>query len=137
VEIARGTNPLDTTDDVKPEIKVEVGAAIVLEGVNFETGKSEITTASDSVLMLAYNTLFQNPDITVEIRGYTDNSGQKKTNLQLSQDRADAVKAWLAAKGIAGERITTMGFGAENPVAPNTTKDGRAKNRRIEFFRTK
>ncbi len=137
VEIARGTNPLDPSDDVKPEIKVEVGAAIVLEGVTFETGKSEITAASDSVLMLAYNTMFQNPDITVEIRGYTDNSGKKAKNMTLSQERADAVKAWLVNKGIASERITTAGFGPDNPVAPNTTKEGKSKNRRIEFFRTK
>lgn len=135
VEIARGTNPLDMTDDVKPEIKVEVGAAIVLDGVNFETGKSEVTAASDSILQQAYNTLFQNPGITVEIRGYTDNAGQKKKNLKLSQDRADAVKTWLVNKGIDGARITAIGFGSENPIAPNTTREGKAKNRRIEFFR--
>jgi outer membrane protein OmpA-like peptidoglycan-associated protein len=137
VEIARGTNPLDITDDVKPEIKVEVGAAIILDGVMFETGKAEITAVSDSVLQQAYNTLFQNPDITVEIRGYTDNAGQKKKNLKLSQDRADAVKAWLVNKGINEARIASVGFGSENPIAPNTTKDGKAKNRRIEFYRTK
>lgn len=137
VEIGRGTDPLVAEDDVKQELKVEVGAPIILEGVTFETGKAEVTAASDSILQLAYNTLFQNPEIAVEIRGYTDNTGRKDKNLKLSQERADAVKMWLVGKGIAADRITTMGFGPENPIAPNTTRDGKAKNRRIEFVRTR
>ena len=137
-EIKNGTNPLDSTDDVKkPEIKVELGQAIVLEGIVFESGKSDIQAQSDSVLQLAYNTMKQNPEITIEIRGYTDNTGGKKKNLKLSQDRADAVKNYLVAKGITADRIATKGFGPDQPVASNKTKEGRQKNRRIEFFRTK
>ncbi|HUL43791.1 MAG TPA: OmpA family protein [Bacteroidota bacterium] len=137
-EIKNGTNPLDSTDDVKkPEIKVEAGQAIVLEGVLFESGKSDIQPQSDSILTLAYNTLKQNPAITVEIRGFTDNTGSKKKNMKLSQDRADAVKNYLVTKGISGDRITTKGFGPDQPVASNATKEGKQKNRRIEFFRTK
>ncbi len=138
-ELARGTDPLNPADDIpkKEELKVEVGAAIVLEGITFETGKSEIAAGSDTVLEKAYNTLSQNPDITVEIRGYTDNTGKKSSNLKLSQSRADAVKTWLVNKGIVADRITAKGLGQDNPIAPNTTKDGRAMNRRIEFFRVK
>jgi len=73
----------------------------------------------------------------VEIRGYTDNTGKKASNVKLSQARADAVKTWLVGRGIAAERVTTKGYGPENPVAPNTTADGKQKNRRIEFFRSK
>jgi outer membrane protein OmpA-like peptidoglycan-associated protein len=138
-EVARGSNPLDASDDVpkKEELKVEAGKAIVLEGVVFETGKSVITPATETVLEQAYNTLAQNPDIAVEIRGYTDNAGKLASNVKLSQARAEAVRAWLVAKGIAADRITAKGYGPENPVAPNTTPEGKAKNRRIEFFRTK
>ncbi len=138
-EIVRGSNPLDPTDDVpkKEELKVEAGKAIILEGVQFETGKAAITPSSEAVLEIVLNTLAQNPDIAVEIRGYTDNVGKKASNLKLSQGRADAVREWLVAKGIAPERITAKGYGQDNPISPNTTKEGKAKNRRIEFFRTK
>ncbi|MGA9117021.1 MAG: OmpA family protein, partial [Bacteroidota bacterium] len=135
VEIGRGTNPLDPADDVKEEIKVEVGKAIVLDGIVFETGKAVITPESEALLEKAYNTLFQNPEIEVEIHGYTDNTGRKATNQRLSEARAEAVKTWLVARGIAAGRIGVRGFGPENPVAPNTTKEGRQQNRRIEFFR--
>ncbi len=139
VEVARGTNPLDPSDDVpkKEELKVEAGKAIVLEGVVFETGKSVVTPSSETILEQAYNTLAQNPEIAIEIRGYTDNVGKPKSNVKLSQSRADAVRTWLVAKGIEAERVTAKGYGPENPVAPNTTPEGKAKNRRIEFFRTK
>lgn len=137
VEVARGTSPLNPSDDVKEEIKVEVGKAIVLSGIVFETGKSVISPESETILEKAYNTLFQNPEVEVEIHGYTDNTGSRSTNMRLSQARADAVKEWLVGRGISGSRIATKGFGPDNPVAPNTTTDGRQQNRRIEFFRSK
>ena len=73
----------------------------------------------------------------MEIRGYTDNTGKKTANMKLSQSRAESVKAWLVKKGIAADRITARGYGPDNPIADNKTKEGRAQNRRIEFFRVK
>jgi outer membrane protein OmpA-like peptidoglycan-associated protein len=138
-EVARGSNPLDPSDDVpkKEELVVEVGKAIVLEGVVFKTGSAEITPVSEEILTKAYNTLEQNPDIEVEIQGHTDNTGKRATNMKLSQARADAVKAYLVGKGIDGKRIATKGFGPDKPIATNKTAAGRQQNRRIEFFRTK
>ncbi len=137
-EIAHGTNPLDPTDDIpKPQIKVEVGQSIVLQGIVFESGKSDILPEAADSLAKAYNTLAQNPDITVEIRGYTDNSGSRSLNMKLSQARADAVKDFLVKKGIDEKRITSKGYGPGNPVASNKTKEGRQQNRRIEFYRIK
>ena len=139
-EVARGTDPLNPADDVpakKEELNVEVGKAIVLEGIVFATGKADITPESEPLLDKAYNTLAQNPDITVEIQGYTDNVGKKAANMKLSQSRADAVKGWLVQKGIAADRVTAKGYGPEKPVADNKTAEGRQKNRRIEFFRVK
>jgi outer membrane protein OmpA-like peptidoglycan-associated protein len=138
-EVARGSNPLDPTDDVpkKEELKVEVGKSIILEGIVFATGKADISSEAAMLLETAYNTLEQNPDLAVEIRGYTDIVGKKASNVKLSQRRADAVRDLLISKGIAAERITAKGFGPENPVSSNETPAGRQQNRRIEFFRTK
>ena len=137
-EIKNKTNPLDSSDDIKKEeIKVEVGKAIVLNGIIFESGKADIRAESDSVLEKAYNTLKQNLGIVVEIQGYTDNSGNKKKNNKLSLDRAESIKDYLVKKGITAERVLTKGFGSENPIASNSTKEGRQQNRRIEFFRVK
>lgn len=139
MEINRGTDPLNAADDIpkKEEITVEVGKSIVLEGVVFSTGKAVITPESEDILTMVFNTLDQNPDIEVEIQGHTDNVGKKSSNQRLSLARAEAVKAWLVNKGIAEKRITTKGFGPDRPIALNTTAEGRQKNRRIEFFRTK
>jgi outer membrane protein OmpA-like peptidoglycan-associated protein len=139
IEVNRGTDPLNPADDVakKEELKVQVGQSIVLEGIVFASGKSVVTPESEVVLEQVYNKLAQNPEVTVEIRGYTDNTGKKASNVKLSQARADAVKTWLVGRGIATGRIATKGFGPDNPIAPNTTPEGRQKNRRIEFYRSK
>ncbi|MBX2991810.1 MAG: OmpA family protein [Bacteroidetes bacterium] len=139
-EVKRGTNPLDKSDDFpvqKRELKAEVGQAVVLEGIVFQTGKATITPVSEDILTLALNTLRQHPDMTVEIRGHTDNTGSRSLNDGLSQRRADAVRLWLLNRGIAANRITATGFGQDYPIDTNLTAEGRQRNRRIEFFRTK
>jgi outer membrane protein OmpA-like peptidoglycan-associated protein len=118
-------------------LKAEVGKAIVLEGVVFQSGKAVISPESEQILSSALTTLTENPELAVEIRGFTDNVGNAKKNLQLSQSRAEAIKAWLVKKGISSNRITAKGYGDKNPIGDNKTADGRTKNRRIEFFRTK
>jgi OOP family OmpA-OmpF porin len=112
---------------------LEKGKSIVLSGVNFETGSAVLTPGSDAVLERAFFALTSNPQIRIEIAGYTDNVGDQRSNQRLSLRRADAVSTWLARKGIAATRILTVGMGVRDPVAPNTTAEGRARNRRIEF----
>ncbi len=136
VEIKRGTNPLDPKDDIQT-IKIEKGQAIVLEGINFKNASFEILPESAAILTQVFYTLDENPDIEVEIQGHTDSKGSNKMNVELSINRAQSVKSWLVAKGINPSRIVTSGFGPERPVATNKTDAGRAKNRRIEFIRTK
>jgi outer membrane protein OmpA-like peptidoglycan-associated protein len=138
-EVANGTNPLDPSDDVpKPTMAtIEVGKAMVLKGIVFETAKATIDPSSESALMESYTTLKENPAISVEIRGYTDNMGKVSSNKSLSLRRAEAVRAWLVTKGIDGARIGVKGLGPENPIGDNGTPEGRAMNRRIEFVRTK
>ncbi len=127
----------DGCPDKKPEIAVEKGQAIVLEGIYFASGSATLTPNSMTILEKVFRTLSENPDLEVEIRGYTDNTGKYESNIRLSQRRAEAVKDYLVTKGIDSSRLGAKGFGPENPIAPNDTKEGRAKNRRIEFYRIK
>jgi outer membrane protein OmpA-like peptidoglycan-associated protein len=148
IEVLSKTNPLDPKDPpkeaVKPvetpkaeALKAEVGKAIVLEGVLFKVGSAKVGASSDSILARAWKTFLENPTIEVEIRGYTDNTGDAKKNIRLSQNRADAVKSWLVKRGVPSARIKSNGYGSADPVATNTTSDGRTQNRRIEFIRIK
>ena len=136
-ETVNGYQDQDGCPDKKPAVAVEQGKAIVLEGVNFDTGKATLKAESETPLNKVLSTLKDNPEIEVEIRGYTDNQGEPEMNRDLSQRRADTVKAWLVERGIAAGRVQTRGFGPDNPVADNGTPEGRAQNRRIEFFRLK
>jgi len=134
-ETVNGFEDTDGCPDKKPEVVIEKNAPIILEGVNFETASATLTAGAKEVLDKVQRTLVEYPQMVLEVRGYTDNLGGKAANVKLSQRRADAVKAYLTGKGIAATRIQTKGFGPDNPVAPNTTPEGRLKNRRIEFIR--
>ena len=73
------------------------------------------------------------PTFRILIEGHTDNVGSAALNMRLSLSRAEAVKTYLTERGIDGERIIAKGYGLTQPVAPNTTPQGRQKNRRVEF----
>ena len=136
-EVTRGTNPLDSKDDMPKATRtiiLEKGKKVVLRGVNFEFNKATLTRDSESILEEAYNALVANPDVQVEISGHTDNVGSDAYNQALSLRRAQAVKNWLVRRGVAGNRMKTAGKGEMEPVATNDTADGRAENRRIEFY---
>src|SRR3989339_598561 len=132
VEVKRGTNPLNADDDV-----VKVGVPMILEGVTFATGKADITPESAIILEQSLKTMNIYPEIEVEIGGHTDNVGKKSSNVKLSQKRADSVKDWLVSKGVDPKRISTKGYGPDQPIVPNDTPENKRKNRRIEFKRTK
>src|SRR2546421_363588 len=106
---------------------------VILRGVTFETGRSALKLESHTVLDIVAQSLLDNPDIRIEIAGYTDTTGAPAANLRLSQARAAAVRAYLAARGVAPGRMVARGYGAANPIAPNKTLDGRAQNRRVEL----
>jgi OmpA-OmpF porin, OOP family len=108
---------------------------LVLRGVNFETGRSALRRDSYTVLDAVAASLLANPEIRIEIAGYTDNTGTKFGNMRLSQARAAAVRAYLARQGVSPTRMVARGYGATGFVAPNTTPDGRAQNRRVELHK--
>src|SRR5213080_3981331 len=106
---------------------------VILRGVIFETGKSALKPESFTVLDIVAQSLNANPDIRIEIAGYTDNTGPAETNARLPQARAEAVQAYLATRGVAPSRMVAKGYGPANPIAPNTTAAGRTQNRRVEL----
>lgn len=118
-----------------PEVKEEVIKIFTqaLTGILFETGKDIIKPSSYPILDNVVKVMNDNPVYNLSINGHTDNVGDDAKNMDLSQRRADAVKKYLADKGIAATRMTTQGFGETMPVADNNTAAGRTKNRRVEF----
>jgi outer membrane protein OmpA-like peptidoglycan-associated protein len=110
------------------------GKTVVLRGVNFDFNKATLTMDSEIILWRAYRAMVANPNVRVVITGHTDNVGGQKFNQDLSLKRAQAVKNWLAKKGIKSNRMRTVGRGLNEPVASNETEEGRAQNRRMEFY---
>ena len=108
---------------------------LILEGVNFETGKSTLTPESETILNGVAESLVANDTIRVEVVGHTDNTGSIALNRRLSQARADAVRQYLSSRGVAEDRLRSRGAGPDQPVASNRTAEGRAQNRRVELRR--
>lgn len=116
---------LEKEDQVVQEVfdnlQFGVGSAVIIE---------ESHTSIDKLAAL----LKQKKSYLLSIEGHTDNLGDKKANLKLSKQRAEAVKKYLVAKGISADRIFTEGYGDSRPLGSNTTEAGRKKNRRVEFM---
>lgn len=112
---------------------IEAQAGIVLRNLFFETGKYDIKPESEVELNKVVQFLQDNPTVTIQIEGHTDNVGSATDNQKLSQARAYAVVNYLVVKGIKGTRLVAKGFGAVKPVAENSTEAGRAQNRRTEL----
>jgi len=114
--------------------QTERGMVLTLGEVLFALGKSDLTAkAVQSVDKLA-EFLLKYTNRNVLIEGHTDSTGSDQLNMTLSQNRADAVKAALTAKGVPEGRITTKGYGKKYPMASNDTPSGRSQNRRVEVL---
>jgi outer membrane protein OmpA-like peptidoglycan-associated protein len=108
-------------------------AKIVLRGVHFAFNKYNIRPADAAVLDEAAGILKNNPNVRVDVNGYTDSIGSAEYNLRLSEKRADAVVDYLEKDGIPADRLAPHGYGKTDFVAPNRTQEGRAQNRRVEL----
>jgi OOP family OmpA-OmpF porin len=104
--------------------------------IEFESGKATFKAGSQETLDDLLNQLSAG-DMTIQIKGYTDNVGNDESNLALSNKRANAVKAWLSANApgtMTADRIKAIGYGGASPIADNATPTGRAQNRRVEIL---
>ncbi len=99
----------------------------------FDTGKSNLKDMAKSNLAEMAAIMKKYPENILTIKGYTDSTGSVKTNEALSQKRADAVKSQLILNGLPTALVTAQGMGPTNPVADNTTDDGKKQNRRVEI----
>ncbi len=106
---------------------------LILHGIKFAFDSAKISDDSKAILEVAVTTLKNNPKMKVEIEGHTDSIGTAEYNLGLSQKRADSVKNHLISEGIGAERLQAVGKGEADPLVSNELKEGRAKNRRVEF----
>ena len=111
----------------------ETRTSFELRGVNFEIGKARLLPQSTQVLDDVAAALIANPQWRVEVAGYTDSTGSAAVNRRLSHARANAVREYLVRRGVPASRLVARGYGPADPVAPNTTADGRARNRRVEL----
>ena len=106
---------------------------LILHGIKFGFDSAKVSDDSKAILEVAVTTLKNNPKMKVEIEGHTDSIGTAEYNLGLSQRRADAVQDHLIVEGIGAERLQAVGKGEADPLVSNELKEGRAKNRRVEF----
>lgn len=134
--ISNGVNPSYTVNNSLRLTASEQGQldnALANRVVAFESGQATLTQDGQRILDEIAVTLSKLKGRRVEIIGNTDNEGLRASNITLSLLRADAVKAYLSAKGVDESRLSTSGQGPDRPLASNATAEGRARNRRIEF----
>ena len=127
VRLAKGAVPL--YDRLMSEGK------IVTYAITFETGKADLRPESMVEINRIATLMKENPGLEFEVQGHCDTTGSDKVNDPLSQKRAEAIVAALVEQGIASARLTAVGKGSHEPVASNSTEEGRSKNRRVEFVK--
>ena len=108
---------------------------IIANGIRFDVGKSTIRPESMGIINEVTEMMEDHPELRFSIEGHTDSDGDADFNLKLSEERAEAVKQAMVQSGIDSSRLTTKGWGEADPVSDNSTAEGKANNRRVEFVK--
>lgn len=111
--------------------KLVLNKEFVFSNIQFEYNSAELTKASEPILNDVARTLLNNPELRMEIGGHTCNTGGEQYNLELSRNRAASVVQYLVSKGIPASRLVSKGYGLAQPIADNSTPEGRERNRRV------
>jgi outer membrane protein OmpA-like peptidoglycan-associated protein len=133
--VGNGLKPMEVKDVVVVLTKEE--QAVIkkaFDNLEFESGKDIIRSTSFQALDELAALLVKHPDWALKISGHTDNVGKPAANMTLSKKRAESVKRYLVSKGVNATHLKTEYFGQTRPIAPNTTPEGRQKNRRVEML---
>lgn len=117
-------------------IEITIHSIRLNKRILFKPEKAVVTEESIPILNEVLYFLLEPPKLSVEIQAHTDSRGDRATNLQLSQERADTILNYLVHHGIGPSRVHARGYGKTSPIESNQTSRERAKNRRIEFIRT-
>jgi outer membrane protein OmpA-like peptidoglycan-associated protein len=108
---------------------------VIREQIQFLVKSAELLPESERVLRQVADVILRNPQIeSLEIQGHTDSQGGREMNMQLSQARAESVRAWLIKAGVTPERLEAKGYGPDHPLRPNNNAKNRAQNRRVQFM---
>ncbi len=133
-EVMNGYLDEDGCPDTAPQLVVlESKRIAITEQVRFSLGAATIEPSSFALLDDVARVLTDNPSLEVRIEGHTDNVGDEKLNIRLSQARAESVRTFLVDRGINPARLEAVGYGPTRPIDTNRTEEGRANNRRVEF----
>ncbi len=116
----------------KPKPAPRVERTIILDDVLFDFDKSNIKPEAAAILDRLVTFMNENKDKKVSLSGHTDSIGTEAYNQALSERRVNSVRDYIVKKGVAGNRVSGQGFGESKPIADNKTREGRAKNRRVE-----
>lgn len=119
---------------VELQLQASLSGVAARDPIRFETGSNLLTADSAPTIAQIAQVMVNNPQLRVEIGGHTDSDGEEEANLVLSQSRADAVVSALVAAGVESDRMIAVGYGEADPVDSNETREGKARNRRIEFL---
>jgi outer membrane protein OmpA-like peptidoglycan-associated protein len=129
------TQAAELRQDVPGATVTRMGEGIIVKfnsGLLFSAGSAELQSSAQTNLKNLASSLQRNPTTNVIIIGHSDNTGTSQQNMDISLQRANAVKTYLTTRGVDAARITAMGRGGTEPIADNETENGRAQNRRVE-----
>jgi outer membrane protein OmpA-like peptidoglycan-associated protein len=113
--------------------KIEVGGLVILNNIFFESGQFNLLSESKTELQHLIHFMKENPTVSIEIGGHTDDVGDEKSNLELSENRARTVYNYLLSNQVSANKISYKGYGEGLPLNDNSTEENRKNNRRTEF----